>query len=423
MMSMLRGIGLALLGTVLFAISTGCGSETAEGPKAANSSASSTQGRSLLVSPEDAEASEPAIAAGADGRVFLAYVQKSGESADLFVRTYDPAKGTLGEPVRVNAVAGQVKTWYGDPPTLAVGPTGAVHVGWTARYPDGAKGTILYASVSRDGGATFNSPVRVNDDAEPASHGMHSMAVARDGKVYFAWLDERYLKGRPADATPTPHAGHGSTAPHPEEAEVEPNAELYYASSSDGETFSHNRRLAGDVCPCCKTSTAVSDNGRVAIGYRKVFDGEFRHIAVTSLNDHGDAWSQPVQVSDDGWRISACPVSGPALRFEGDALEVAWYSGADAGKKGVYVSRWTDLSGQTFEPRKLIAEAETGGSPVWAGAKLLWSAEGQIGMQRADGESATAQGRNVVAAAADGRTYYAFVSTEGDRKAVRLGFE
>src|SRR5215203_4057395 len=183
-------------------------------------------------------------------------------------------------------------------------------------------------SVSRDGGATFAEPVRVNDDAEPASHGMHSMAVAKDGTVHFAWLDERYLKSTPP-ATPTPHVGHGNSGPHPEEAEVEPNAELYYASLRDGETFSHNRRLDGDACPCCKTSTVVSDKGRVAIGFRKVFDGEFRHIAVTSLNDFGDAWSQPARVSDDRWRIDACPVSGPALRFRGNSLEVAWYSGAD----------------------------------------------------------------------------------------------
>jgi hypothetical protein len=423
MMGMIRRFGAVFLGGVLFAFLAGCERQAAEGPTPANSAAPSTNGRTLLVSPEGAEASEPAIAAGADGRVFVAYVQKSGEAADLFVRAYDAAKGTPGDAVRVNPVAGQVKTWYGDPPTIAVGPSGSVHVGWTAKYPDGAKGTILYMSVSRDGGATFGAPVQVNDDTEPASHGMHSMAVANDGKVYFSWLDERYLKNRSTVATPTPQNGHGNAGPHPEEAEVEPNAELYYASSADGKTFGHNRKLAADVCPCCKTSTVVSDKGRVAIGYRKVFDGGFRHIAVTSLNDFGDAWSEPVQVSDDGWRIDACPVSGPALRFEGDALEVAWFSGADAGQKGVYVSRWTDPSGRAFEPRKLVAETEAGGSPSWAGERLLWSAVGKIGMWNKGGTSMQADGRNVVAAAVNGRTFYAFVSTEGEHKAVRLHFE
>ena len=370
---------------------------------------------SVRVSPEGADASEPAIAAGADGRVFVAYVQKSGEAGDLYVRAFERAAGRLSEPVRVNPTPGQAKTWYGDPPTIAIGAGGEVYVGWTAKYPGGARGTILYMSVSRDGGKTFGEPVQVNDDAEPASHGMHSMAIAKDGRIYFAWLDERYLRKSP----PAAHAGQGSS-PHPAEAEVEPNAELYFAESTDGMKFSSNRKLAGDVCPCCKTSTAISDQGQVAIGYRKVFDGEFRHIAVTSLNGFGDAGSQPVQVSDDGWRINACPVSGPALRWVGDTLEIAWYSGGESGEKGVYASRWTDGSGRSFEPRRLVAAMQNAGSPEWAGERLFWSADGELmGSEPGGAEPKKfGSGKGVVAAQAGDSPVIAFVATDGDRKSV-----
>ena len=194
--------------------------------------------------------------------------------------------------------------------------------------------------------------------------------------------------------------------------------------SDDGASFSPNRRLASDVCPCCKTATVISDKGRVAIGYRKVFDGEFRHIAVTSLNDFGDAWSQPVQVSDDGWRINACPVSGPALRWNGDALEIAWYSGGEAGPRGIYASRSTDGTLRAFEPRRLIEETSGGGSPVWAGERLFWSSEGDVRGANANGPSSSfGSGKNVVAATADGRAYRAFVLVEGDRKAVWLSWD
>ncbi len=33
----------------------------------------------------------------------------------------------------------------------------------------------LYLSVSRDGGKSFDAPVKVNDDRLPAVHGMHSL--------------------------------------------------------------------------------------------------------------------------------------------------------------------------------------------------------------------------------------------------------
>ena len=425
---MFRGLWVAvLLAGLLF---SGCESpgDSANTSRTAGTSpsAEATPYESVQVSGEGEGASEPAIAV-VNGRVVVAYVVKSGEDGDLFVRSFDPAKKSFSEPVRVNPVRGQVKTWYGDPPTVVAGPEGKMYVGWTAKYPGGERGTILYLSTSSDG-RTFDEPVRVNDDAEPASHGMHSMAIGPDGKIYFAWLDERYLKGKPAAAaTPTPHGGHGNpnanSGPHPEEAEVEPNAELYFASSADGISFGPNRRLAGDVCPCCKTSTVVSDKGRVAIGYRKVFNSDFRHIAVTSLNDSGDAWSQPVQVSDDGWRINACPVSGPALRWDGDELAIAWYSGGEAGPHGIYTSRSSDGL-RSFAPRKLVEETSGGGSPVWAGERLFWSTEGSIRGADAGGAGISFEaGKNVVAAKADGRAYRAFIVADGDRKAVLLSWD
>jgi hypothetical protein len=167
----------------------------------------------------------------------------------------------------------------------------------------------------------------------------------------------------------------------------------------------------------------ISDKGRVAIGYRKVFDGEFRHIAVTTLNDFGDAWSQPMQVSDDSWRINACPVSGPALRFDGDELEIAWYSGGDAGPRGIYTSRSTDGL-RSFAPRRLVEEASGGGSPVWAGERLFWSTEWNVRGTAPGGPGTSfGVGKNVVAAMADGMAFRAFVVAEGDRKAVWLSWD
>ena len=139
------------------------------------------------------------------------------------------------------------------------------------------------------------------------------------------------------------------------------------------------------------------------------------------MNDLGDAWSQPVHVSDDGWRINACPVSGPALRWDGDDLTVAWYSGGQAGPRGIYTSRSTDGL-RSFAPRKLVEETSGGGSPVWAGERLFWSTEGNMRGADAGGAGTSfGAGKNVVAAIADGRAFRAFVVSEGERKAVWLG--
>ena len=46
-------------------------------------------------------------------------------------------------------------------------------------------------SVSNDRAQSFASEVKINDDKVPGPHGMHSLAVAKDGRVYVSWLDER----------------------------------------------------------------------------------------------------------------------------------------------------------------------------------------------------------------------------------------
>jgi hypothetical protein len=417
---MFRVAVLSVVAIFSFAFQFGCtsvqqGNQTAGVPTPAATPAQQT---SALVSREGVEATEPAIAVSRTGVEYIAYVEKDAAGAqDLFVSTFYQHKKESRPPVRVNPKAGEVKTWYGDPPTMAVGSDGVLHVGWTAKYPDGAKGTILYHSVSSDEGRTFSEPVRINEDSKPASHGMHSMAIAPDGRVFVAWLDERYLASLPESEHKVAGMKHG------ENAEPEPNAELYFSMSQDGgKTFSSNKRIATDVCPCCKSNIAVKSDGEVFVAYRKVFPEDFRHIAIVSSKD-GNTFNEPVMVSDDRWQLHACPVSGPALRMDGDALVVAWFSGGEAGKHGLYTARASDTASLKFDAPVLIASFEGGGTPAWSGGRLFWTADGQLhSSDPADSGRAVAdlgEGRAIVATQAEGRAMYAFVGTDGDRKSVR----
>ena len=130
---------------------------------------------------------------------------------------------------------------------------------------------------------------------------MHSLAVAKDGRIYVGWLDERNIhKPKPS----TKAEGH----------HMESNRDLFIAHSTDGgRTFSPNRKVASEACPCCKTALAVANDGTLYAGWRQVLPGSFRHIAVMSSTDGGASFSSPVIVSDDRWMIQGCPVSGPSL--------------------------------------------------------------------------------------------------------------
>ncbi|NOT48410.1 MAG: hypothetical protein HOP17_11760 [Acidobacteria bacterium] len=337
----------------------------------------------MRVSAADAESAEPAIASDADGSLYVVYVEHTGGKGDVFLQKYDSTLSPLGERLRVNPTAGSATSWRGDPPTVAVGPAGKVYVGWTRKVEtEKGKGNDLVLSASHDGAVSFAGPVKVNDDAKPASHGMHSLAVDQTGQVYVAWLDERNVKtdehaenpgdtqfqsfGKPDfEVIKAHHDPKATPPPQADSEEAEPNSEVFFAASNDGgKTFSPNKKIASDVCPCCKTSMLAAADGALYVSWRQVLPGDFRHIAVASTKDKGATFSERTIVSDDQWRLYACPVSGSALADRGDGrLNVTWYTAGEAGQAGVYSAESSD-SGKTFGPRRLLGFDAAAGTPV-----------------------------------------------------------
>jgi hypothetical protein len=399
--------------------------------------------RVINISPPEINAAETAIAAGNDGTVFVVWVEhKANKEADLMLRRYDSAGNPKSETVRINPQPGQVKAWYGDPPTIKVGRDGQVYVGWTATV-EGAKGAAntLYLSVSRDGGNSFESPVKVNDDAAPASHGMYSLAIDDAGRVFFAWLDERYLNSHKEHAEvkkisdETPHFEKIAFFDHKPETKhkSEPNAELYFSVSSDGgKTFSPNKKLAGDACPCCKTSLLAASDGRLYVSWRQVLNEDFRHIAVAASTNGGNSFATPVVVSDDQWQISACPVSGAALVEDSNkTLKIAWFTGGKAGKPGIYSSDSKD-GGKTFSPRMLISENAAGGTPSLIPSKtknsqIIWTEAGKIMKATLSNEKSDIENKQEISSGehpavtfSGEQIFVSFVENEKEKRNIKL---
>ena len=307
---------------------------------------------SVQVSPPGTKAAEPAIAADDKGMLFVAWVDHSDDKdANVLLQRFDGDGKPAGERLQINPDGTKVKSWYGDTPTLAIGRDGSIYVGWN-RANDAGKGNDLVVSISHDGGKTFGDPAKVNDDEAPASHGMHSLAVDKDGRILLAWLDERNIK-KPEHTGGSHHDG------------GEPNSEVYFSYSEDGgKTFAQNKKLATEVCPCCKTTLLVANDGKVYAAWRQVLPGEFRHVAVAHSTDNGRTFSEGVIVSDDKWQINACPVAGAALSLGDDgSLTAAWYTAGSDGQAGIYTARSTD-GGVTFAPRVLLSNDATSGTPV-----------------------------------------------------------
>lgn len=405
-----------------------------------------TDGKALQASADGADAAEPAIASDANGRLYVVYVEHTGNDADVIFQRFDRTAQKAGEKVRVNPVAGTATAWKGDPPTLAVSGDGQkVYIGWTRRVTaEKGKGTDLMLSRSNDGGVTFSEPVKVNDDSAPASHGMHSLAVDRNGNVYFAWLDERNVKmpehaeitGDTIFDPRTPAEGKYLKAHHtnsntnsnsnavskPEtDEEAEPNSEVFFSVSTDGgESFSANEKIASDVCPCCKTSMITDAAGKLYISWRQVLPVDLRHIAVASTADKGRSFSKPVIVSDDQWQLHACPVSGAAMSIEQNgALDVFWYTAGTAGTAGFYKAVSTD-GGRSFSSREAVSDdSAAAGTPVAFNGThecLFGEKDGRIRLS--DGGKTIENAALASAVSVSSKIFVAFVRRSDDKRTV-----
>ena len=405
-------VGVLLLGLLFFAARTVRNRASQEGRLA-------PAPMPVQISATGVDAAEPATAAAADGNFYVSWVNHDAKQADVMLARFDRDGAMQGSPVRVNSQPGVATAWRGDQPSVAIAPNGAVYVLWTRRVESGEKhGADIYLSVSNDRGQSFASEVKVNDD-NAGDHGMHSLAVASDGRIYAAWLDERDV---PAPKHSMKAEGH----------HMENNRGLYLSYSTDGgRTFSANRKVASEVCPCCKTALAVSPDGTLYAGWRQVLPGSFRHIAVASSTDGGMNFSKANIVSDDQWVLQGCPVSGPSLSVDraSGSLKVIWYAAGEGNTPGLYFAESKD-KGQTFTPRQLLSQENVHGTPALTATQnnaiALWQTTDKAETKMrtlGNAGSALSVAANAELPAgvfSDGKLFVAYIGKEKERRSIWL---
>ncbi len=161
----------------------------------------------------------------------------------------------------------------------------------------GADGdVVLYRS--RDFGATWESPMVINDVPGSAREGLHAMAASPSGLVVLAWLDLRAKGTRIYAAVSHDHGA--SWAPDV----------LVYASPS------------GSVCECCHPSVSIGPNGHIAVMFRNNVNGN-RDMYVTRSTD-GVVFSAATRLGTNSWALDACPMDGGAIDISTDDITAVW---------------------------------------------------------------------------------------------------
>ena len=306
----------------------------------------------VWVLPAAAGSSSPDLSIAPDGRLLLSWINRTqGRRNALQFGTYTDKGGWQSQP-RTVAIGNSLVVNWADTPHFRGTPDGALWMQWlqSVEGEPGAYDSML--ARSRDGGMNWSQMTRVNNDGKAAEHGFAAMWPEGEDRIGIAWLD-----------------GRGKDPAHGEDHDAEGAMQLRALDFNQDLERGADIELDGKTCDCCQTDVALTSKGPLVV-YRDRSDDDIRDIAVVRRN--AGKWAAPVSVHADGWKITGCPVNGPAIAASGNDAVVGWYSEA-GGNPALRLARTTN-AGDTFAAPVLVDSGKQvlGQVDVAVDAKQAW---------------------------------------------------
>ncbi len=268
-----------------------------------------------------AGSAEPHLARAADGSIVMSWLE--GDDTRMALRAATLRDGAWQTPVTIASGDDWFVNWADFPSVEPIDDNlWAAH--WLVRTPGGIYSYNVAVAVSNDAGRTWSDPVTPHDDGTATEHGFVSL-FPWQGAIGALWLDGRNMTDEGHDDQP---AG-GMTL-------------RSAVIGSDGAIIS-SQLIDELVCDCCQTDVARGQQGPIAV-YRNRSESEIRDIHVVRAID--GQWQTNTPVADDGWKISACPVNGPAIASHDGKVAVAWFTAANDDSR-LHMA-WSSDDGRTF---------------------------------------------------------------------------
>jgi len=196
-------------------------------------------------------------------------------------------------------------------------------------FRDKAFNGEVFTTRSTDGGQTFTPirPITSNN----VSQRFEALALDTDGTVFAAWLDKR------------------NRAPAKKKGEAYDGAGLFFATSRNGVAYSQAQLVHNNTCECCRLGVAFAGHGRPVVIFRNIFEGGVRDHAITTFSDP-DTPGPIHRVSNDDWKISACPHQGPSLSIAPTGTyHATWYTNGK-NRQGLFYARSLDGGATFYKP-------------------------------------------------------------------------
>jgi hypothetical protein len=267
----------------------------------------------LAVTHQDGAGRAVSAAFGPDGRLWRV---RAGEHS-LQVDSSTDLGASFGPPVLIEPPRQRLRVDPEGAPQIAIDTTGTLYIAWTADARD-AMQTFLVRSG--DAGRTFSAPVSPEVRAPSTGLQLRPLLLAQGDRANFFFL-------RPG-AAGRPGRQSGGMAYR---SIVAPAMEPPLAAAP----------VADSTCECCRLDAAQDVDGSVVLLSRMVFAGGIRDFGIVRIPPAGPA-SPVLRVTDDDWRIDACPEHGAALAIGPDGrYHLAWFT-QGAKRQGLFYASSAD---------------------------------------------------------------------------------
>jgi len=263
----------------------------------------------------------PSIAVDANGNIYVAWEDWRNDNPDIyFTKSLDG--GTSFEPnIRVDDTGSSAS--FQTYSSIAVDANGNIYVVWEdlGNFLD----YDIYFAKSTDGGISFESNVRVNDDNSTVTFGAFpTIAVDINGNIYVVWQDRR---------------NDGSS-------------HIYFAKSTDGGIYFEPNIRVDDSSHSGqgKPSIAVDANGNIYVAWED-WRNDNPDIYFSKSTDEGASFEPNVRVDDTG--SSTGMQNEPSVTVDTNGnIYVVWHDYRN-NVSDIYFSKSTD-GGTSFEPNLRI---------------------------------------------------------------------
>ncbi|NDE00529.1 MAG: exo-alpha-sialidase [Gammaproteobacteria bacterium] len=341
---------------------------------------------SIGLSPEGQKAAAPDIAVNSKGEMAVLWVDRAPQEkpagehnhdrhlavTDVYVAVSRDGGQSFTTPVKVNASSGAVWGQQVSRPRVVGTPNGTWHISYAANdtHPKLQK-TLLTTHYTRsiDGGRSFESP-----------------------KVLSAITDQ--------DMSGVIHGGFASAAAFGtlvaapdgsvhvywiDTRHMQPDSDsgaLYGTSSQDdGKTFATEKKLIDTgVCPCCQLTAVATARSEILLGSRRVEKDSFRPATIMTLSRQDKTLVGRQAIGGEPWQIAGCPLKPTVTAVHDNRVFAAVHNGGET-TPGVIFSVSTD-SGQSFKSHGIVhSSAAVSDAPTIAvnGSKVLLAWHAKVG--------------------------------------------